>query len=286
MPTSLPHRVIPADAYRVPRPFRAFAVRSEERCHEMVARAPYARIHLVRTDFLDAAARLRIASDAYPRVNVDAFSDVDYADADFPALAILAPNVADLAGEIAQALSVTRVLGGGVRACRRRVAARIEYLATRGAGFHNDVRGHWTRCLFWNLAIDAADVEFVMPHAGVRVALQPGDLIVFDQTMAHGLCRPSDEGQAMAASFEGGDGGRQLFLTGEIPLSDERWAALGSPWLPVEEHERRGALDLAIAEFDERGGAIKRPHALRDGLRRSVSHVGEFDESAFPRVRR
>jgi hypothetical protein len=118
-------------------------------------------------------------------------------------------------------------------------------------------------------------VEFVMPHAGVRLAVAPGDLLVFDQTMAHGLCRPGDGGQALAASFEDERPRHQLFLTGELLLSDAQWAALGSPWLPVEQHDSRGALDLMVAEFDERSGAIKRLHALRECMKRSTCHVDE-----------
>ena len=278
MATPNDHRAIAADAYAVPKPFERFAVRSEERLHEMDARAPYGRVHVVRTRFLDAAALARLAAAGYARVAIDAFSDVDYATTNFAELATLAPDVADLPGEIANALHMTGVMGGANdarAACVRSVRSRVDFLASRGAGFHNDVARHWTRCLFWNLAIDAADVEFVMPHAGVRIALAPGDLIVFDQTMAHGLCRPRDGGQAVAASFESGDDGRQLFLTGEILLGDERWAALGSPWLDVEEHARRAALDLMAAEFDEHSGAIKRLRALAHCMRRDTSYVDD-----------
>jgi hypothetical protein len=112
-----------------------------------------------------------------------------------------------------------------------------------------------------------------MPHAGVRLPLSPGDLLVFDPAMAHGLCRPADHGAALLTSFDGSDASRQLFLTGEIPLSDTQWAARGAPWLPVEEHERRAALDLVVAEFDERSGVIQRLRALRDGMKRSTCHV-------------
>ncbi len=282
MPARHSHRIVPADAHSVPPPFRSFAVRSEEGLHERDARAPYGRVHVVGTCFLDAEARARLAAAGYARVDIDAFSDVDYAPTTFAELAALAPGAADLPGEIARALHETGVLGAaddGLAACRRSVETRVDFLASRGAGFHNDVRGHWTRCLFWNLALDVADVEFVMPHAAVRVPLAAGDLIVFDPTMAHGLCRPCDAGQAVAASFESGDDGRQLFLTGEILLPEARWAALGAPWLPVEQHEQRGALDLMAAEFDERTGAVKRPRTLAGCMRRDVSYV---DHAAGP----
>jgi hypothetical protein len=187
--------------------------------------------------------------------------------------------VADLVGAIARALSVTRVLGDAVADYERSVATRVDWLASRGAGFHNDVARHWSRSLFWILAIDVGDVEFTLAHAGVRVALAAGDLVVFDQTLAHGLCRPADGGAAVAASFDDGAGGRQLFLTGEMQLSDAQWAALGAPWQPVEVHEALGALDLMVAEFDDRSGAIKRVRALAHCMKRSTCHV---DETSAP----
>lgn len=208
-------------------------------------------------------------------MTIESFSDIDYATTTLDELAAAAPGVADLVGDIAGALQLTGVLGDDPASYRHSVATRIDYLASCGAGFHNDVSRHWSACLFWILALDAANVEFVMPHAGVRLPLAPGDLVVFDQTMAHGLCRPGDHGQAVAASFEGGDHRHQIFLTGELRLTDAQWAALGVPWLPVEEHERLGALDLMVAEFDERSGAIKRLRALRDGMQRSTCHVDE-----------
>ncbi|MDB5915064.1 MAG: hypothetical protein JWP22_3739 [Ramlibacter sp.] len=266
-------RTIPANAYRVPEPFRAFAVRSDEPLHAFDARAPYDRVHVVRAQFLDTGSLARLAAEGYARVEVEAFGDIDYAPTTLADLAAAAPGVPDLVGGIAAALQRTGVLGHEFAAYRSSVATRIDYLACCGAGFHNDVRGHWSRCLFWILALDLADVEFVMPHAGVQVALAPGDLVVFDQTMAHGLCRSGDRGQAVEASFTTGEHRQQIFLTGEILIPDAQWAALDAPWLAVEEHERRGAVDLMVAEFDDRSGAIKRPKALRDCMKRSTCHV-------------
>ena len=267
------HRILAADVQAVPRPFRAFAVRSDEPCHAWQARAPYGRVHLVQTNFLDAGSLANLAAQGYAGVTVESFSDIDYATTTLADLAAAAPQVADLVGGIAGALQLTGVLGDDPDDYRSSVARRIDYLASCGAGFHNDVGRHWSRCLFWVLALDATDVEFVMPHAGLRHRLAPGELLVFDQTMAHGLCRPGDQGQAVAASFESGAHRHQIFLTGELLLSDAQWAAIGAPWLPVAAHARLGALDLMVAEFDERSGAIKRLHALRDGMLASTCHV-------------
>ena len=274
MPLPPVHRIVPADAHAVPKPFRAFAVRSDEPCHAYDARAPYGRVHVVATDFLDMAARAGLARAGYAQVDIAEPLSVDYAATTLADLAASA-GVPDLAGAIARALRVTRVLGDDVGDYQRSVATRVDYLASRGAGFHNDVARHWSRSLFWVLAVDVGDVEFVLPHAGVRIALRAGDLAVFDQVMAHGLCRPADAGLALAESFENGDAGRQLFLTGEMQLDDAQWAALDAPWQPVEAHAALGALDLMVAEFDDRSGAIKRVRSLEHGMRRDTCHVDE-----------
>ena len=268
------HRIVAADVHIVPAPFRAFAVRSDEPRHALAARPPYGRVHVVATGFLDASARAGLAHAGYARVDIDEPFSVDYAAATLDELCAAA-GVPALTREIAQALHVTRVLGDDLADYERSVATRIDFLASRGAGFHNDVARHFSRCLFWILAVDAVDVEFVLPHAGVRLPLAAGDLVVFDPALAHGLCRPADAGVAVEASFTNGAAGRQLFLTGEMPLDDAQWAALGAPWQPVEVHAALGALDLLVAEFDDRGGAIKRVRSLAGGMRREVCHVDE-----------
>jgi len=268
------HRIVAADAHVVPPPFRAFAVRSDEPCHAFDARAPYGCVHVVAAGIVDAAARARLARAGYARVDIAEPFAVDYAATTWDALAATS-GVADLAGAVARALRVTRVLGDAPADYERSVATRVDWLASRGAGFHNDVARHWSRSLFWILALDVGDVEFVMPHAGVRLPLADGDLVVFDPVMAHGLCRPTDAGRAVAQHFEQGDTGRQLFLTGEMQLDDARWAALGAPWEPVEVHAARGALDLLLAEFDDRGGAVQRVRSLEQAMSRDTCHVDE-----------
>jgi hypothetical protein len=275
MPVMPTQRLIAADVHRVPQPFQTFAVRSDEPRHAYLARAPYGWVHAVRTAFLDAGSLESLASEGYRRVTISAFSDIDYAPTSLADLAATAPGVGDWLGRIASTLQLTGVLGPDAASYRHSVAARIDYLACCGAGFHNDVSRHWSACLSWVLALDVLEVEFVMPHAGVRLPLAPGDLLVFDPAMAHGLCRPGDGGEAVATSFEGGRADRQIFLTGELLLDDAQWAALRAPWLPVEAQAHRGALDLVVAEFDERSGAIKRLRAMRDGMQRSTCHVDE-----------
>jgi len=268
------HRVVAAAAHAVPAPFSTFAVRSDEPCHAFDARAPYGRVHVLATGLVDAAARARLARTGYARVDIAEPFAVDYAATTWDELAAVSGRPG-LAGAIARALRITQVLGDDPASYERSVATRVDWLAARGAGFHNDVARHWSRSLFWILALDVGDVEFVLPHAGVRVPLSDGDLVLFDQVMAHGLCRPADAGLAMAASFADGDAGRQLFLTGELLLDDAQWATLGAPWEPVELHAARGALDLMLAEFDDRSGSVQRVRLLERAMSRDTCHVDE-----------
>ena len=274
-----PHRRLAAHPHAVPAPFRAFAVRSDEPQHAFDARPPYGHVHVVATDFLDGDARARLAQAGYARVDIDEPFSVDYAPTHWPELDGLA-HVAALARAVAGALRVTRALGDDPADYDRSVATRVDWLASRGAGFHNDVARHWSRSLFWILALDVGDVEFVMPHADLRVPLAPGDLVVFDQVIAHGLCRPVDQGRAVAESFAHGDAGRQLFLTGEMVLDDARWDALGAAWRPVEQFD--GALDLMVAEFDDRSGTVQRVRSLAGAMSRETCHV---DETSLAQMR-
>jgi len=100
--------------------------------------------------------------------------DVDYAPTDLAELAAVAPGLPGLAGALADALRLTGVLGDALGPYQEAMTTRIDFLAARGAGFHNDVGRHWSRCLFWVLALDLSDVELVMPHAGVRLPLGAG----------------------------------------------------------------------------------------------------------------
>lgn len=267
------HRVVDAGVHRVPAPFRCFAVRCDEPEHAFDARVPYGAVHVVDAVIDDTAVRAALAALGWSCTSLDAVGDVVHAQTGFDALTAAAAGADDLAERLLDALQRTQLPGLDLAVCRHQLATRIDFLATWGAGFHNDVDRHYPRCLFWLLALEVADVEFVMPHAGVRIALAPGDLLLFDPTMAHGLCRPRDGGRSVAESFESGVADRQLFLTGELPLSDAQWAALGAPWLPVEVHDERAALDLRVAEFDDCSGAIKGLRALRSGMKRSTCHA-------------
>lgn len=262
------HRDIAVGAHRVPAPFRSLAVRSDEPSHADRARAPYGRVHLLRSEgFLDPASRLRLAENSAAHVPALEPLDITHAATSWRELDAAAPGVGDLAGGIAQALRLTGVPGLDARA----TAGRVDHLVCRGAGFHNDVARHWPRCLFWVLALALDDVAFLMPHAGLLLPLAPGDLLLFDPAMAHGLGRPADGGQVRADSFGAAQPDLQRFLTGELLLDDAQWAALGAPWQPVEVHRQHDALDLRVAGFDDRSGAIQRVQALRGCMQRAAA---------------
>ena len=72
-----------------------------------------------------------------------------------------------LAGQIAACLQQTGVLGEDIAGYLGSVAARIDYLASCGAGFHNDVSRHWSRCLFWLLTLPLR----LLPAAWVPLSL-------------------------------------------------------------------------------------------------------------------
>jgi len=192
---SLSHRVGAANVHAVPAPFRSFAVRSDEPQHAWDARAPYGWVHIVHTTFLDADSLASLAAAGDARVSIETFSDIDYATTTWPDLAATVTRVSDLTGHIACALQLTGVLGRDLADYQRSVATRIDYLAARGAGFHNDVSRHWSRCLFWILTLDLANVDFVMPHAGVCLALAPGDLLVFDKRWRTAFAGPAMPGR-------------------------------------------------------------------------------------------
>ena len=193
--TPISHRVIAANVHAVPAPFRSFAARSDEPQHASDARAPYGWVHIVRTAFLDAPSLTRLAATGDARCSIDAFSDIDYATTTLPELAAAVPHVSDLAGHIASALQLTGVLGSSLADYRRSVATRIDYLAARGAGFHNDVSRHWSRCLFWLLVLDLSEVDFVMPHAGVCAT----SVAALVRTRANTCHHPNTTGNQRAA---------------------------------------------------------------------------------------
>lgn len=49
--------------------------------------------------------------------------------------------------------------------------------------------------------------------------------------------------------------GVQLYLSGEVTLNSDQWAAIGCPWHQPPFRQRRSVLDLASANIDKGTGA-------------------------------
>lgn len=238
----------------------SFVVRSELTSLEGLGRRPYQQVHMVKTSILDQAVADVLADSAYEWASVHDVGDINTSLAQEGELLAAAQTRRGLVSSIAAVIHSTGVYGADSRSldvCSRAVHKRLDFLASVGASFHNDTSHEWTSCLFWVLALDVADVEFVMPHLDLRIPLERGDLVVFDPSMAHGLCRPSDRGVFIRAHFESETGGgHQAFLSGELLLDDDQWASLGCPWQPANAPQLAGAVDLLNAEFDPRTGSV------------------------------
>lgn len=231
----------------------SFFVRSEMCDMEGLARRPYPVVHILPTRFLNAADLAAIAHHAYQEAGVSIVGDINTRTARPEDIERLVPGHLDVHERIAACIHSTGVYGNNIEFSRAAIRERMDYLTSLGAPFHNDVVGHWPSCLFWVLALDVCNVEFVMPALDLRHPLQQGELLVFDPCLAHGLCRPVDAGRAVP--FDGDAPGRhQAFLSGELRLEVDQWAALGCPWSAHEESSIKGAVDLMTANIDSETG--------------------------------
>lgn len=224
---------------------------------ERLARRPYTEVKRVKVDF-EKPVRRSLAEMARRLARPDGYSDIDtriIRAQDAEAAGITFPK---LSRWVYDGLRSTEVLGVRAAPYTNAVALRLDSLVCNGAAYHNDTAVDWRDCLFWVLCLDATSVEFRMPDAGVRIRLTPGDLLVFDPCLVHGLCRTGDGGRALESSFTGGSERRDLqtFLAGELVLSRRRWAMMGCPWRKREDF--KGFVDLSSATFNEETGAVRK----------------------------
>lgn len=243
-----------------------FCVRSELSEKAGLARLPYGTIHMVKTSFLDEISASRLTDAACNGASVIEVGDINTDGASDEFLRSLVTTGIDPLEALVTGIYETGVYGVGSEAqdrCRAAVERRVDFLCSMGAGFHNDTAWQWPSCMFWVLAPDVQDVEFVVPHVGFRARVARGDLIVFDPSLAHGLCKTSDSGLFVGEHFEGDSGDLvQAFLSGELLLDDAQWAALGCKWQPRSDAAFDGAVSLLSAEFDARSGRICRAEGL------------------------
>ena len=133
MPAAPVHQSFAADVHQVPKPFRHFAVRSDEPRHAWQARAPYGQVHRVQTHFLDTAARAALSAQGWSGITLDAPLEVTHAITTPARLAAAAPLTGGLTGglasQVAAALQHTGVLGHDLARYQQDTAGRIDYLA-------------------------------------------------------------------------------------------------------------------------------------------------------------
>lgn len=224
----------------------------------LVARRPYEQVHVLKADFLGGDALQRMANEAHHYAPVNEPGAVDLAGVRFKELMGMEPSPDNLANAVADALIPTGIFGGQHERYRLAMWKRFDYLTCRGSSFHNDKADGWSHCLFWVLVLDAVDCEMVMPDIGLRLALKPGQLIAFDPQLVHGICRPGDKKRMVKSHFRG-DHGHQAFLSGELELNRDDWAALGCPWLPAGTTGFAGAVDLQQVLVNQKTGATRMP---------------------------
>jgi hypothetical protein len=251
MPSDPAHRIVAADAYRVPPPFRPSRFAATNLVTPSTRARPTAGCTSYAARFLDAGsleslAPARLCAGQHRGFPTSTMRPRRWRSWPRPRRA--SPT---WLGSIAGALQRRASWATTSRLPeQRRHAHRLSRLARRG--FPQRRAGHWSRCLFWILALDVTDVEFVMPHAGLQLPWRPATWWSSTRPWRTGCAVRATRQQVLESSFRHGDAARQIFLTGEIPLTDAQWAALGVPWLPVEEHEapRRARPD---------GGGVRRP---------------------------
>jgi hypothetical protein len=97
---------------------------------------------------------------------------------------------------------------------------RFEWYLCRGAFFHTDA--HFADVLFGVWYVAGPPAEIVFPRAGLRIAVVPGTLVVFDPFEVHGVLRP---GTAVYRADDYLDAETSVFVGFEVDLMD-----------PVREH--------------------------------------------------
>lgn len=67
-----------------------------------------------------------------------------------------------------------------------KIQLNTQLMVCAGAVYHVDLQG-WDNSLFANWYVQGPPMDFVMPLAGVRRTIYPGDVFVFDPSQVHGL---------------------------------------------------------------------------------------------------
>ncbi|RSZ31448.1 MULTISPECIES: hypothetical protein [unclassified Variovorax] len=95
----------------------------------------------------------------------------------------------------------------------------VALMACRGAKYHYDA-AQYGGAAFCNLFMsEDKGLDLHFPHAGLRIPLQRGTVVIFDTGQPHGVIRRGGTGFD-AADFADGKDCSQVFLTWELPIED------------------------------------------------------------------
>lgn len=138
-----------------------------------------------------------------------------------------------------------------------------QILMCAGAGFHQDVLC-WDNSVFFNWYLGGEPMDFVMPHAGIRQTLRPGDIVAFDPSQVHALVRPG-EAVSDASSWPTDalvqEKTFQFFLSLDFKMTPSSDAWFGIERGSEEELHHKGytTMDVDRIKVDNRSGAISLP---------------------------
>jgi hypothetical protein len=93
--------------------------------------------------------------------------------------------------------------------------ARFEWYLCRGAFFHTDA--HFGDVLFGVWYVSGPPVDIAFPRAGLRLAVDPGALVVFDPFEVHGVLR---RGAERYSADDYADAAASVFVGFEVDLTD------------------------------------------------------------------
>ena len=76
-----------------------------------------------------------------------------------------------------------------------------QVLFCRGAKFHQDYE-NWASELFLSQYVDGPPMDLLIPLAGIRMTLEPGDIFCFDPAMPHALVPVGADGSGLHDRIE------------------------------------------------------------------------------------
>lgn len=128
------------------------------------------------------------------------------------------------------------------------------YMASRGAIPHADCyNSEWYDTLFWVYVLESNEADLVFANIGLRFALKPGQLVVFDPAQPHGVLA-SESKVFRHCDFPAAR--RQSYLAGHITYGPHFWQTLGES-TDAKVLGDSDLQDIRIQHIDKRTGRIK-----------------------------